>query len=467
MRALFCCAVAFVATSTAATAEPVVDYDAAFAQFKRDHNRQYSSVAEEASRRVVFETNMRRSANLEKINPKATFGASPFADVPAAEFKTTHHNADFSRVLAKRKPTDVPAADVAAAGSQIDWRNKGAVTHVKNQASCGGCWTFSTTGNIEGQWFLAGNTLTSLSEQDLLSCDTEKDVAGCKGGLMDYAFEWLVSDRNGQIDTAASYPFVSGNGNVPACTSGHTVGATITGHKDLPQSESAIAAQVYKSGPVSIGVDGSSFQTYTGGILSNCQNVQLDHAVLIVGYDDSNATPYWIIKNSWGPGWGEEGYIRVEKGTNQCGLDQAASTSIVARSGPVPTVAPGQPPVTPPPSPVNPSPAPTSPSGGSTFTQKVCSQEGCQEGCQSNTLPQNKCLKLNGGGGSAKAVCSSDGLKMTEYPLSQDCSGFSIPSTQPVNQCLKDQQGSYLENICNSGADTLTSAAKIHSVRKV
>lgn len=462
MRALFCCAVAFMTTMTV-TATQTQDYDVQFVQFKRDYNVVYSSVAEENKRRQIFETNMRRAANLQKINPKATFGISVYSDISAEEFKATRHSADFSKVLAKRKPSAVAAADLAAAGSQIDWRQKGAVTHVKNQLSCGGCWTFSTTGNIEGQWFLAGNTLTSLSEQDLLSCDTEKDVKGCKGGLMDYAFEWLVSDRNGQIDTAASYPFVSGSGSVPACTTGHTVGATITGHKDLPQSESQIAAQLYANGPVSIGVDGSSFQTYTGGILTNCQNVQLDHAVLIVGYDDTNATPYWIIKNSWGPSWGESGYIRVEKGTNQCGLDQAASTSFVSRSGPVPTSAPGAPPVTP--SPGYPTTTEGPQPSGATFTQKVCPSSGCTSGCQSHTLPQNKCLKLNGGG-SAKADCGSKGLTLTEFPISADCSGFSIPSTQPVNQCIQDKQGSFLENICSS-TPAVVSGAMLHSTRKV
>lgn len=457
MRALFISAVAFM-TMAAATVD-AQDYDALFVQFKRDFNRQYASAAEEASRRVIFESNMRRADNLMKINPEAKFGMTDYTDVAAADFKKTHHNADFSRVLAKRKPTDV----AAAAGSKIDWRSKGAVTHVKNQASCGGCWSFSTTGNIEGQWQIAGNTLTSLSEQELLSCDLTGGNMGCKGGLMDYAFEWLVSAKNGQIDTAASYPFVAGDGTSPSCqASGRTVGATISGHKDLPQSETKIAAQVYAHGPVSIGVDASSFQTYTGGILTNCQDVQLDHAVLIVGYDDSNATPYWIIKNSWGVTWGEEGYIRVEKGTNQCGLKNAASTSEVT-GGNQP-----QPPTPPtPPTPVTPAPTQPSPPtpGGSTFTQKVCSSSSCTSGCQSHTFPQNQCLTLQGGG-SAKAVCGSGSLTMTEYPMSSSCSGFSIPSTQPVNQCVKDQQGSYLENIC-SGSSNVDMSQKIHSTRKI
>lgn len=440
MRALYVSAIAFMVMAAATVTAQ--DYDSLFLKFKKDYNRQYASATEEASRRAVFEMNMRRAAELQKRNPHATFGVNEYADISAAEFKKTHHAADFSNHMKNRKVKDVEGT----AGSSIDWREKGAVTHVKNQANCGGCWSFSTTGNIEGQWFLAGNPLTSLSEQELLSCDTETGNSGCKGGLMDYAFEWLTQYKSGNIDTAASYPFVDQDGITSSChPNGHTVGATISGHFDLPQSESKIATQVFNGGPVSIGVDAASFQSYNGGILSDCQYNgpdSLDHAVLIVGYDDNAVQPYWIIKNSWGPGWGESGYIRVAKGSNQCGLQDAASTSTVTSSGPRP---PTPPPVPAPPTPV----APPTPSGG-TFTQKVCVTGFCLD-CQSNTFDQNKCLKLQGGG-SAKAVCTSSGLEMTSWTGSDDCSGSSTSSTEPVNQCLQDQSGSYIENVCNSNA---------------
>src|SRR5262249_41570226 len=157
----------------------------------------------------------------------------------------------------------------------------------------------SSTGSIEGQWFLAGNTLTAVSEQEMVSCDTTDD--GCNGGWMDNAWGWLVSARKGQIVTETSYPYVSGNGVVPACDlSGKTVGATINGHEDNTKTETAMATWVYSNGPLSIAVDATSWQTYTAGIMTNCISSQVDHGVLIVGFDDNNNPPYWIIKNSWG-----------------------------------------------------------------------------------------------------------------------------------------------------------------------
>lgn len=217
-----------------------------------------------------------------------------------------------------------------AAGSRVDWRQKGAVTAVKNQGQCGSCWSFSTTGNIEGQWFLAGHELVSLSERELVSCDNTD--SGCNGGLMDNAFSWLVSSKGGAIVTEASYPYVSGGGNVPSCNMrDKTVGARISGHHDIPHNEADMASYMYANGPVSIAVDATSWQTYTSGILTNCIASQVDHGVLAVGFDDSHNPPYWIVKNSWTAQWGEEGYIRVAKGKNECLITTAPSSSIVRK----------------------------------------------------------------------------------------------------------------------------------------
>lgn len=290
---------------------------------------------------------------------------------------------------------------------------------------------------------MAGNTLTPVSEQELVSCDTTDN--GCNGGLMDNAFEWLVSAKGGAIVTEAGYPYVSGGGNVPSCNvpSGD-VGATVTGHKDLPHDEDQMAAWMQKHGPISIAVDATTWQTYTGGILDNCDAVQLDHGVLAVGYS-SGSSPYWVIKNSWGTSWGESGYIRVAKGSGQCMLDQSPS---------VPTVG-GKPGPTPPPSPTPPTPppSPTPPSPGGSFTQKVCTDSGCSQGCQANSLPLNACLSIGGGGSALATSCSSSGLSLTLFPVSADCSGLSIPQTQPVDQCGADGQGTYVETTCDSTAD--------------
>ncbi|PWU84778.1 putative cysteine peptidase [Trypanosoma cruzi] len=160
----------------------------------------------------------------------------------------------------------------------------------------------------------------------LVSCD--KTDSGCGGGLMNNAFEWIVQENNGAVYTEGSYPYASGEGISPPCTtSGHTVGATITGHVELPQDEAQIAAWLAVNGPVAVAVDASSWMTYTGGVMTSCVSEQLDHGVLLVGYNDSAAVPYWVIKNSWTTQWGEDGYIRIAKGSNQCLVKEEASSA--------------------------------------------------------------------------------------------------------------------------------------------
>jgi len=421
------------------TATP--SYELMFKNFKQRFGRSYESAVEESTRFNVFIENMKKAEKLMKVNPLATFGANEFADMTAAEFKIRHSaEKHFAARVAVRKGVVTPSAEQmqAAAGQKIDWRTHGAVTAVKNQGQCGSCWSFSSTGSIEGQWFLAGNTLTAVSEQELVSCDTTDD--GCNGGLMDNAWSWLLSARAGKIFTEASYPYVSGGGNVPACDlNGKTVGATIDGHLNVATNEDAMAAWVYANGPMSVAVDATSWQTYEGGIMTNCVSSQIDHGVLVVGFDETYSTPYWIIKNSWAASWGEEGYIRVQKGTDQCLITTLPCSSKVAKSGPTP--APGS---------TTPAPGPTPAPGSEYFTQRTCSDDKCGN-CTSDVLPQNSCI-TGSDAGSFKATCATDGLIVSAY-TSSDCSGSYSQSVNPINQCSivfkADHAFKWIENVCS------------------
>jgi cysteine peptidase B len=444
MRAvLVLCLAAVLAT---ARSDPL-SFTSEFAQFKAKFQRHYASAQEETKRFKIFVENLKKAAQLEAANPKATFGVNEYADYSPAEFKKFHDSQKFyqSHKASKAFGTKTMSAEAKrlAAGNQQDWRSKGAVTPIKNQGQCGSCWAFSTTGGIEGQWFLAGNKLTSLSEQELTSCDTID--SGCQGGLMDNAFTWLLQAHNGSIVTEASYPYVSGGGNVPACQlHNKKVGATISGFQNVEGNEDAMAAFVYSSGPLSIGVDATSWQTYTGGIMTNCQSTQVDHGVLIVGFDDTNQPPYWIIKNSWGVTWGENGYIRVQKGTDQCLITSNPCTSEVKKAGP-----------TPPPSP------PPSPSG-QTFTQRTCIDRTCQK-CTDMTFNQNTCIV--GSNGSYVAQCITDGLIVNAY-ASRDCSGNGVTTVNPINTCSivfrKTGDERFVQNLCTAAptpAPTTTTPA--------
>jgi cysteine peptidase B len=451
---------AAVATCVLADPVPLRDFWPRFSNFKAKYGRQYASQAEEDHRFGVFAANMETALQLNASNPNAHFGANAFSDMTPAEFKA-YHNAEshFAQraVESANKPRAVITREMhELAGQAIDWRQKGAVTPVKDQGQCGSCWSFSTTGNVEGQWFLAGHGLVSLSEQFLVSCDTVDGA--CNGGLPSQTMSWIVQQNGGNLVTEASYPYASGSGTSPSCNrNGNVVGAKITGHTDLPSDEASMAAWVYSNGPLSIAVDASSWQTYNGGVMTNCQASQVDHAVLIVGFDTTANPPYWIVKNSWSTRWGESGYIRLQYGNNQCLLTSDATSAVVPKvattpAPPTPTLAPPvvstPSPYVPPSPPVNPTPAPyVPPTTATKVTQKVCRNSICSSGCYSYSYPTNKCIAVQGGG-SALLVCGANGISETLY-TTPNCSGAGQQVAMSVNQCMRSSTGSYFQNICS------------------
>jgi C1A family cysteine protease len=215
-------------------------------------------------------------------------------------------------------PTNEKLADA------VDWVAAGAVTKVKDQARCGSCWAFSTTGSVEGGLFLSSGKLTSLSEQDLVSCDHGGDQ-GCQGGLMDNAFKWI--ETNG-ICSEADYPYTSGSGASGTCKSPKcSPVATLTGFKDIPAKDEAALKDAITGQPVSVAIeaDKSAFQLYKSGILDSATcGTKLDHGVLAVGYGTDGSNDYYKVKNSWGASWGEKGFIRLGRGSSyksgQCGI---------------------------------------------------------------------------------------------------------------------------------------------------
>jgi len=213
-----------------------------------------------------------------------------------------------------------------AAPDSVDWRTKGAVTGVKNQGQCGSCWAFSAVGAIEGAHFLAGNSLVSLSEQNLVDCSHNGGNQGCNGGLQPPAYEYV--QNAGGIDTEASYPYTGRDGSCKFQAS--NVGAKVSGYTMVTaKDENALKDAVANNGPVAVAINAASFsfQMYSSGVYdpSNCPGDMnnLDHGVLVVGYgtDSASGKDYWIVKNSWGTFWGKAGYIwMVRNANNNCGI---------------------------------------------------------------------------------------------------------------------------------------------------
>merc|ERR1712100_486515 len=203
-------------------------------------------------------------------------------------------------------------SDLSDVPSSMDWTEKGAVTPVKDQGQCGSCWSFSTTGALEGAWEIATGKLVSLSEQQFVDCD--KVDQGCSGGLMDNAFQY--AEKNA-LCTEQSYSYKARRGTCEAssCTIGIPKGS-VTGYKDVAKDDMQALMEAVTQQLVSIAIeaDKSAFQFYHSGVLSSNCGTRLDHGVLLVGYGSDSGKDYWKVKNSWGTSYGENGYIRLERG---------------------------------------------------------------------------------------------------------------------------------------------------------
>jgi len=226
----------------------------------------------------------------------------------------------------------INAFEGVKADDAVDWSTTDYVTAVKDQGSCGSCWAFSTTGGMEGAYYLKNQQQVSFSEQQLVSCDTESGDMGCNGGLMDNAFGYI---KTAGLCAESDYPYASGSGSAPKCDSSctpvdGTVGITFT---DVANSEDALATAVTQQ-PISVAVDADfHWQLYKSGIMTHISGTQLDHGVLAVGYGEEDGNGFWKIKNSWADGWGESGYIRIARSDQKngpCGITSSASYPTLA-----------------------------------------------------------------------------------------------------------------------------------------
>ncbi|KAG2683978.1 hypothetical protein I3760_10G058800 [Carya illinoinensis] len=344
-----------------------------FQRWREKHKRVYEHEQEAEKRFDIFRRNLNyiieKNARRESPSNAHRLGLNRFADMSNEEFREVYlskvkkpFNKKSNTLISRNMQQKLRSCDDVP--SSLDWRNKGVVTGVKDQGSCGSCWSFSSTGAMEGINAIATGDLISLSEQELVDCDTTN--YGCEGGYMDYAFEWVIS--NGGIDTESDYPYtgVDGTCNI---TKEETKVVTIDGYEDVAESDSALLCATVQQ-PISVGMDGSAldFQLYTSGIYDgDCSSDpdDIDHAVLIVGYGSEDGEDYWIVKNSWGTDWGMEGYIYIRRNTNLtygvCAINAMASypTKESSSPSPYPSPTPPPPPVTPPPPPPPPPPSPT------------------------------------------------------------------------------------------------------------
>ncbi|XP_058019613.1 procathepsin L-like [Ahaetulla prasina] len=296
--------------------------------WKATHGKEYALEGEESFRRAVWEENLRmiQDHNKQADQGKHTYklGMNHFGDLTNEEINKKLNCLLPDLDLASRKNVvTFKSSENPQIPPGVDWRAKGFVTEVKDQGECGSCWSFSATGALEGMHFKKTGKLVSLSEQNLIDCSTDQGSSGCNGGLMSQAFEYV--HEQGGINSEESYPYdgldfyscrYQAENSITKCS---TMGLILTG------DEKGLLEAVATIGPIAVGVDArsSEFQFYKSGIFQNPWrgDPHLVHAMLVVGY---NSTKYWILKNSWSRIWGDNGYMLLEQGSNQCGITNFA-----------------------------------------------------------------------------------------------------------------------------------------------
>ncbi|XP_019175196.1 PREDICTED: low-temperature-induced cysteine proteinase-like [Ipomoea nil] len=318
------------------------------------HGKEYSGVGEKEERFGIFKDNLRFIDEQNSIgNRTYKLGLNRFADLTNHEYRSAYLGTktyDHARRRLSHKKSDryAPKAGESLPGS-VDWRTKGAVTEVKDQGGCGGCWAFSAVAAVEGINQIVSGELISLSEQELVDCDTSYNK-GCNGGLMDYAFEFII--KNGGIDTEQDYPYTAKDGTCNQLKKS-VKAVSIDSYEDVPGNDEKALQKAAANQPISVAIEaaGMAFQFYESGVFTGMCGTNLDHGVTVVGYGTENGLDYWIVKNSWGSHWGEKGYVRMHRNVNTeaglCGI--AIEPSYPIKKG-------GNPPRPPPtpPSPVKP-----------------------------------------------------------------------------------------------------------------
>ncbi|XP_047544552.1 thiol protease aleurain-like [Vanessa atalanta] len=287
-----------------------------FETFISTYEKEYDET-EKAHRFEIFMKNLEIINYLNSRSKTAVFGITQFSDLTSEEFiqqytgyRSSNHTANKTKVISKEPKINLKFEDTP---ESFDWREKGVVSDVKDQLHCGSCWAFSTIATVESAYAIKTNQSVLLSEQQLVDCVTDH-CEGCRGGLPNYACEYLK--LNG-VMSADSYPY---EGRDDQCKyNSKNIKVQVKNCLELSVSEDELANKLATIGPLSIAIDSHVLRHYHGGIIADdfCSGSKLNHAVLLVGYGtDGNGNKYWVVKNSWGVGFGEQGYFKMQRGVN-------------------------------------------------------------------------------------------------------------------------------------------------------
>jgi len=287
----------------------------------RDYGKVYA--AEEVENRFhVFRANLDFiMAHNARSDTTFRVGVNQFADLNLDEFKATHTGTNAKADPLARRSTRTPKLP-----DTWDWRTMGAVLAVQDQGQCGSCWAFTTTDSISGIWAQRTGLLIELSAQQVVDCSGPEGNQGCNGGLVTQAMQYAMDNKG--LCEWATYQYTATTGN---CNTNCTNVARIDSYSNVAQGDEKGLQQAVYQQVVSTAVDvTSAFQFYKSGVFDDptC-TTQLNHGMTVIGWGHVASggadVPYWQLRNMWSQNWGENGYIRVVRGKNMCGLAESAS----------------------------------------------------------------------------------------------------------------------------------------------
>ncbi|KAL6216629.1 PREDICTED: cysteine proteinase RD21a [Fragaria vesca subsp. vesca] len=314
-----------------------------------EHGKAYNGLGEKEKRFQIFKDNLKFIDEHNALNLSYKLGLNRFADLSNDEYRSTFLGTKpraMNRLSKTKSDRYAPRVGDQLPDS-VDWRKEGAVTAVKDQGQCGSCWAFSTICAVEGINKIVTGDLISLSEQELVDCDKTYNE-GCNGGLMDYAFEFIIN--NGGIDSEDDYPYKGYDSTCDTYRKNARV-VSIDSYEDVPTYDEKALKKAVANQPIAVAIEGGGreFQLYSSGVFTGRCGTALDHGVAVVGYGTEHGSDYWIVRNSWGDSWGESGYIRMERNlgnsaTGKCGIAMEPSYPVkIGQNPPNPGPSPPSP----------------------------------------------------------------------------------------------------------------------------
>jgi len=316
-----------------------------FAKFRENFGKKYHTRSEHQRRFAIFSENLRKYEQHNKSGASWRMAVTQFSDLTDAEFEAMHmggyKKTPTVATTSTKKTSSVKSSQLP---ESVDWREKGAISPVKDQQACGSCWAFAATAMIESYAQINTNELPILSAQQVTACTPNTlscgGTGGCMGSIPQLAYTYI--QLFGHV-TEDDWPYTAGNGVTGDCSydyNGMPPAVGLSGYDTLtPNNQQEVMEHLANVGPLAVAVYASGWGAYGGGVYEGCSyssNIALNHAVQLVGYGtDATDGDFWIVRNSWGTGWGEDGFIRLRRDAEaQCGTDSSPMDGTACADGP-------------------------------------------------------------------------------------------------------------------------------------